>query len=53
MNGNFEELCHMASKPKQQHTYILDSFTEFEALARRALHEGKDVIFGEDLEGTH
>lgn len=30
----------MASEPKEEHSYILDSFEEFEALARRALHEG-------------
>ena len=30
----------MASKPEDEHAYILDSFEEFEALARRALHEG-------------
>ena len=30
----------MASEPKDEHSYILDSFIEFEALARRALHEG-------------
>ena len=41
VRGNFKELCHMASEPKIKHTYILDSFEEFEALARRALHEGQ------------
>ncbi len=30
----------MASSPKEAHCFILDSFEEFEALARRALHEG-------------
>ena len=30
----------MASEPKEEHSFILDSFEEFEALARRALHEG-------------
>ena len=29
----------MASEPAQEHSYIVDSFEEFEALARRALHE--------------
>nr|XP_042895666.1 sushi, von Willebrand factor type A, EGF and pentraxin domain-containing protein 1 isoform X2 [Parasteatoda tepidariorum] len=29
----------MASDPPEEHSYILDSFEEFEALARRALHE--------------
>ena len=34
----------MASKPEDEHAYILDSFEEFEALARRALHEGKQLL---------
>ncbi|XP_076046526.1 sushi, von Willebrand factor type A, EGF and pentraxin domain-containing protein 1-like [Oratosquilla oratoria] len=38
-NGNVKELHDMASEPKEEHSYILDSFEEFEALARRALHE--------------
>ncbi len=40
-NGNVKELEAMASAPKDKHSFILDSFLEFEALARRALHEGK------------
>ena len=36
-----QELYDMASVPKEEHSYILDSFEEFEALARRALHEGR------------
>ncbi|GFX48360.1 sushi, von Willebrand factor type A, EGF and pentraxin domain-containing protein 1 [Trichonephila clavipes] len=40
-NGNVRELYDMASDPPEEHSYILDSFEEFEALARRALHEGK------------
>ena len=39
-NGNVRELYDMASYPKNESCYILDSFEEFEALARRALHEG-------------
>lgn len=39
-NGNVKELKDMASEPKEEHSFILDSFQEFEALARRALHEG-------------
>ena len=31
----------MASEPRREHSFILDSFQEFEALARRALHKGK------------
>ena len=30
----------MASTPTDEHCFILDSFQEFESLARRALHEG-------------
>ena len=43
-NGNVKELRDMASDPKDEHSYILDSFQEFEALARRALHEGKCIM---------
>lgn len=38
--GNIRELNDMASTPKEEHCYLLHSFEEFEALARRALHEG-------------
>ena len=34
----------MASTPEDEHAYILDSFEEFEALARRALHEGNQLL---------
>ncbi|XP_053321831.1 sushi, von Willebrand factor type A, EGF and pentraxin domain-containing protein 1 [Spea bombifrons] len=37
--GNIRELHDMASHPKEEHCYLLHSFAEFEALARRALHE--------------
>ncbi|XP_019410274.1 PREDICTED: sushi, von Willebrand factor type A, EGF and pentraxin domain-containing protein 1, partial [Crocodylus porosus] len=37
--GNIRELNDMASYPKEEHCYLLHSFAEFEALARRALHE--------------
>lgn len=39
--GNIRELHDMASYPKDQHCYFVHNFDEFEALARRALHEGK------------
>ena len=45
-NGNVKELRDMASNPKDEHSYILDSFQEFEALARRALHEGNHSVSG-------
>lgn len=35
----------MASDPKNETCYILDTFEEFEALARRALHEGMLCFF--------
>ena len=38
-NGNVKELYDMASEPRSEHSFILDSFEEFEALARRALHK--------------
>ncbi|KAM6949553.1 LOW QUALITY PROTEIN: sushi, von Willebrand factor type A, EGF and pentraxin domain-containing protein 1 [Aplochiton taeniatus] len=37
--GNIRELHDMASSPKDQHCYLVHNFAEFEALARRALHE--------------
>jgi RNA recognition motif-containing protein len=39
-NGNTAELFEMASTPGEEHSYILESFEEFVALARRALHRG-------------
>jgi len=39
-SGNVEELTTIASEPKDEHVYILDSFAEFEAVARRALYAG-------------
>ncbi|XP_053395851.1 sushi, von Willebrand factor type A, EGF and pentraxin domain-containing protein 1-like [Mercenaria mercenaria] len=47
-NGNVRELYDMASHPKNESTYILDSFEEFEALAKRALHE--DLTSGRYIE---
>ncbi|XP_063994064.1 sushi, von Willebrand factor type A, EGF and pentraxin domain-containing protein 1-like [Diachasmimorpha longicaudata] len=46
--GNVRELHDIASKPVHTHSYFLDSFQEFESLARHALHrdlkEGKYVV---------
>ncbi|XP_071491017.1 LOW QUALITY PROTEIN: sushi, von Willebrand factor type A, EGF and pentraxin domain-containing protein 1-like [Diadema antillarum] len=47
-DGYIPELLQMASARKDEHCYILDSFAEFEALARRALHE--DLRVGEFIE---
>ncbi|XP_041475001.1 sushi, von Willebrand factor type A, EGF and pentraxin domain-containing protein 1-like isoform X1 [Lytechinus variegatus] len=49
-DGYIPELLEMASEKKDEHCYILDSFAEFEALARRALHE--DLRMGEFIEET-
>ena len=43
-NGNVKELYDMASEPREEHSYILDSFDEFEALARRALHKACGIV---------
>ncbi|KAG7203366.1 hypothetical protein KM043_013441 [Ampulex compressa] len=43
--GNVGELFDIASSPGYTHSYLLDSFAEFEALARRALH--RDLKIGE------
>lgn len=40
-NGNYEELYKLSSEPGEIHSYLLDSFEEFESLARRALHVGE------------
>jgi uncharacterized protein YegL len=37
-NGNYKELYELASSPGEFYSYLLDSFQEFENLARRALH---------------
>jgi hypothetical protein len=39
-SGNIRELNEMASKPSQEHSFLLPSFEQFAALARRALHQG-------------
>lgn len=42
-DGFVWELQEMASEPKNETCYILESFEEFEALAKRALHAGNHV----------
>ncbi|CAG9855886.1 unnamed protein product [Phyllotreta striolata] len=37
-SGNYKELYDISSSPGEYHSYLLDSFNEFESLARRALH---------------
>ncbi|RLU26420.1 hypothetical protein DMN91_000214 [Ooceraea biroi] len=48
--GNVEELHDIASTPGYTHSYLLDSFAEFEALARRALH--RDLKTGQYVSVT-
>lgn len=40
-SGNFDELYQLSSEPKNEHSFLLSSFTQFESLARKALHTGK------------
>lgn len=46
-SGNYEELYNISSNPGQVHSYLLDSFSQFESLARKALHA--DYKVGETL----
>lgn len=39
-NGNYKELYELSTSPGELYSYLLDSFQEFESLARRALHVG-------------
>lgn len=39
-SGNSIELNDIASEPNEDHSFLLDSFAQFEGLARRALHNG-------------
>jgi sushi, von Willebrand factor type A, EGF and pentraxin domain-containing protein 1 len=36
--GNYAELYNISSKPGEYHSYLLDSFSQFQSLARKALH---------------
>lgn len=38
--GNYAELYNISSAPGEEHSFLLDSFTQFESLARKALHSG-------------
>lgn len=46
-NGNYGELYSIASTPGELHSYLLDSFGQFESLARKALHT--DYKVGETI----
>lgn len=47
-NGNYKELFDLSSAPGEFYSYLLDSFQEFENLARRALHVGRFYICSVD-----
>lgn len=40
-NGNQEQLYNVSSLPYKEHSFLLESFVQFESLARKALHFGK------------
>lgn len=43
-SGNINELENIASSPAEEFSYLVDSFGQFEAVVRRALHQGKNVM---------
>lgn len=43
-SGNYKELHELSTAPGELYSYLLDGFQEFESLARRALHVGKDLL---------
>lgn len=44
-SGNFAELNQLSSEPvANEHSFLLDSFAQFESLARKALHTGLKFI---------
>lgn len=49
-SGNFAELYKLSSEPRDEHSFLLNSFSEFESLARKALHTGFNFII---LNYTH
>lgn len=44
-NGNVEELNQISTQPSEDHTFLLNNFTQFESLARKALHVGKSTAY--------
>lgn len=43
-SGNYAELNQLSSEPGNEHTFLLDSFAQFESLARKALHVVKYLM---------
>lgn len=39
--GNYAELYNISSYPGEEHSFLLDSFAQFESMARKALHSGR------------
>lgn len=39
-NGNLAELYNISSLPQKEHSFLMESFAQFESLARKALHFG-------------
>lgn len=39
-SGNYAELYNISSSPNHKHSFLLDGFSQFESLARKALHSG-------------
>lgn len=39
-NGNLQELYNVSSLPQKEHSFLMESFAQFESLARKALHFG-------------
>lgn len=39
-NGNQAELYNISSLPQKEHSFLMESFGQFESLARKALHFG-------------
>lgn len=42
-NGNQAELYNVSSLPQKEHCFLLESFPQFESLARKALHFGNKI----------
>lgn len=43
-SGNIVELQNISSAPADEFSYLVDSFGQFEAVVRRALHQGEDIL---------
>ncbi|XP_037922099.1 sushi, von Willebrand factor type A, EGF and pentraxin domain-containing protein 1-like isoform X3 [Hermetia illucens] len=48
-SGNYIELYNISSAPEEGHSFLLDSFSHFESLARKALHADYKIGFNVKL----